>query len=140
MKLLRDKPTTPNITIEEYFMGRRELYANEYNDQILANAILLLKQVNELLDLLEIGKVKISSGWRPPSYNAKVTGAASKSAHMTGEAVDISDPYHYLARRIIQRPELLYKTDLFLEDPSYTKTWVHLQTRATKSGKRIFIP
>jgi hypothetical protein len=35
---------------------------------------------------------------------------------------------------------VLEACDLYCEDFKYTKTWVHLQSRPTRSGKRIFKP
>lgn len=61
--------------------------------EVLAEAALTISAVNGLLD--DIGydePVSISSGFRPPEVNANVKGAAKKSAHMTGLAVDIFQP------------------------------------------------
>lgn len=130
------------ITLQEYFMGRDEEYSAELSDEIIENAQQLLKKVNAYLDDLGIGAVKVSSGWRPPTYNAKVPNAAKKSHHMTGHAVDISDPHRYLARRVleIQNLALLDKHGLIAENPEHTKTWVHLQDVPVPSGRRIFNP
>jgi hypothetical protein len=41
---------------------------------------------------------------------------------------------------MLRWPKLLEQYDLYMEDPLYTTTWVHLQTRPTKSGSRVFKP
>ena len=130
------------ITLQEYLMGRDEEYPNEYSEEIRENAKGLIAKVNAYLEDLGIEKVKVSSGWRPPSYNRQVFGAAPNSLHMTGHAVDISDPHRYLARKLIliENLALLDKHGLHAENPEKTKTWIHLQDIAPKSGRRIFNP
>ena len=111
---------------------------NPAEGALLDNANLLVRRVNALLAHWS-DKVFVSSGYRPAAYN-KAAGGASNSAHMTCEAVDIRDDEGKLGKFITENPWLLTKNNLYMEDTSRTKTWVHLQTRATKSGKRIFMP
>lgn len=62
----------------------------ELTPEVLSNMEETAKRVNALLN--EIGwteKISISSGFRPSAVNAGVAGAAKKSAHMIGKAVDI---------------------------------------------------
>ena len=77
-------------------------------------------------------------------YNDKGIFDLSKiplnSAHITGEAVDIYDTDRSLCIYLQDHPEILESCDLYMEDPRYTNGWTHLQSRKTKSGKRIFIP
>ncbi len=128
------------ITLDEYFMGRREQYPKDFTQDIQQNAIELLRRVNGLLAELGINKVNISSGWRPPAENNKYKGAKS-SAHLLGMAVDIKDPSNkQLANKILSNKNLLDKYDLYMENPRYTSTWVHLQSRRVPSGNRVFIP
>lgn len=119
------------IDITAYFMGRKELYPNDYNDTIGDNADKLLLNVNALLNELGIEEAKVSSGWRPPSINGALTNAAKKSAHMIGLAVDILDDKNQtLGKLVASRPELLKKYNLWLEDLGSTRgqfsNWVHL--------------
>lgn len=81
----------------------------------------------------------VSSGYRPGSYNTRAGGAA-KSAHVTCEAVDFRDRDGSLAEYCLSNLPLLEKCGLYLENPVYTVGWVHLQTRAPKSGSRVFNP
>lgn len=62
------------------------------------------------------------------------------SCHLSGEAVDISDPDGKLAIWLKKNEKKLETLGLYVEDPAYTKGWCHLQKRAPKSGKRFFIP
>lgn len=123
------------LTLADYWMGRDKEYPPD--EQTKENAHTLLIVVNELLDDLEpdydrrIIHRKISSGYRPGHFNRKA-GGASRSAHLTGEAVDLADPDGSLAQRLLGARELLEYYGLYMEHPDYTKGWVHLQTRPTK--------
>lgn len=65
------------------------------------------------------------------------TGAAS-SSHKEARAVDVYDPRNELDELITD--ELLASEGLYREAPDSTPGWVHLTTRAPKSGRRTFIP
>lgn len=106
------------------------------------NALKLITRVNLLLNELRVSEARVTSGFRPRASN-EATGGAQLSAHMSCEAIDILDDMgQTLAKRITQ--DLLNKYDLYREDYDFTKgqytNWVHLQTRKTRSGKRIFKP
>lgn len=92
--------------------------------------------MNALLKELEV-VATVSSGFRPSAANSNA-GGAKKSAHMSGEAIDLVDIDGKL--KVKMSLELLKKYDLYMESGEYTKTWLHLQTRPTRSGRRIFIP
>lgn len=104
-------------------------------------------EINLSLLLISISKVreawgrplKISSGYRPPNVNSSV-GGVEKSAHMSCQAVDIVDNDGYFANWCLNNLTILEKSGIFMEDPRYTPTWVHLQIRPVKSGNRVFIP
>jgi len=134
---------TPMISIKDYLTAGGDYpdRANhpELTEEHKENAKELLKRVEALLKELGIDSVKLTSGWRPVG----VKGGAVKSAHMEGKAIDIfDDRYQTLAKRVTL--ELLVKYDLYREDYDDTRgqwsNWVHLQSRPTKSGKRIFKP
>lgn len=118
------------------------LDSEELTPDVKDAALGLLGRVNRLLDELMVKEVDVTSGFRPSSVNAGV-GGATKSAHMTGEAIDLMDDEDQSLAKSITK-ELLEKYDLYREDYDYTKgkytNWVHLQTRPTKSGRRIFRP
>lgn len=115
----------------------------ELTEAVLAKAKYLLIKVNALLDDLQIEKRDITSGFRTSAANASTPNSAKRSAHMTGEAVDLMDDARQsLAAKITVK--LLEKYDLYMEDPRFTigknTNWVHLQTRRTASGNRLFKP
>ena len=129
------------ITSSNRYPKRAE--SEELTDQVKSNAEELLKRVNALLKELGVSEVSISSGFRPSDVNNKITNAAKRSAHQSGEALDILDDKNQTLCKKITK-ELLEKYDLYREDSDYTigkySNWTHLQTRPTKSGKRIFKP
>lgn len=112
------------------------------------NAVLLLEKVNGLLrDVrfldpgLEAAQLpKITSGWRPAAYNATIPGAALRSRHITGEAVDLADPAGELDQFLFDNQGLLAAHGCFMEHPLATKNWTHLQSVMPRSGNIVFIP
>jgi hypothetical protein len=138
----RDKEV---INLEDYISASgkypERLNSEELTKAIKDNAVVLLNKVNQLLQELGITNVKVSSGFRPSAVNAKVKGAAKKSLHMSGRAVDIYDPEHTLIRKILANPDILKKYDLWMEDPSCTPTWCHLDNSTrTERPLRVFKP
>lgn len=120
------------ITREEILMGRDTQYplSNEH----ALNLRVLLARLNYLRT--DWGRpMVVSSGYRPGHYN-KLAGGATKSTHLSCEAVDIRDPKGELAAWLT--PERLVHYGLYMENPSYTKGWVHLDIRVRNN--RIFNP
>ncbi|MEO0271683.1 MAG: D-Ala-D-Ala carboxypeptidase family metallohydrolase [candidate division WOR-3 bacterium] len=124
------------ITLDEYLMGRDKVAPLTKEQK--TNAQKLLDSVNKLLSFFN-KPVKVSSGYRPAQINKSVGGAA-QSAHMTCEAVDLADPNSELARWCLKNLDKIKECGLYLEDPRWTPTWVHLQIRAPKSNNTVFIP
>lgn len=124
------------ISESEYLMGRDA--AAPLTPQMRANMEKLLIALNLLRDLY--GKpLKVSSGYRPAAINAATPGAAKGSAHLSCEACDFEDPDRKLIQWCLRNLDILEKAGLYLESPINTPTWVHLQVRAPKSGKRVFL-
>jgi hypothetical protein len=98
----------------------------------------LAERVSKLLTRCGL-RGDVTSGFRTSAANGSAH-AAKRSAHMSGEAVDLADPHGAIANTILGLPHVLEDYDLYMENPQYTKGWVHLSTRAPKSGNRIFIP
>jgi hypothetical protein len=128
-------PVPVPILVSEYLMGRDEEYP--LSEEMYKNTTELVKTVNCLLRELGIKRWKINSGYRPGKYNEEA-GGSTRSAHLTCEAVDLADPDGELKGRITEA--LLVKYDLYMEHPNSTPTWCHLQSRPTRSGRRIFKP
>lgn len=138
------------ITLDQYLMGRHLKWPKEYTQEIKENAIGLLVIVNDFIKTLDIRNVVVTSGFRPPSYNKTVKGAAKGSRHTTGQAIDLADPKKELAKLICGKDfkdgSLLEEFNLYAEHPGYTSAnpkgshWLHLQSVPPKSHTRIFIP
>lgn len=136
------------ITVEDYLMGREKLY--DCSPTIREHAALTVSKVNALLAVLEEECIPlethpktltiVSSGWRPPQVNAQVKGAAPKSKHMTADACDLYDPEGDIDEYLSDHPDVLTALGLYMEHPSATKGWCHVQTIGPRSGRRIFYP
>jgi len=127
------KLKTSMITTQEILMGRAIL--EDLPQEAQQNAKRLVDALNAFRK--EFGKpMYVSSGYRSPEDNKKA-GGSSKSAHLTLEACDFKDNGE-LFEFIKKDPLVLERCGLYLEDPSFTPTWIHLQIRPTKN--RIFLP
>lgn len=129
--------TSWKVTEKEYLMGRDTEYTLPPEYRI--NMGKLLSSINIIREMY--GKpLRISSGWRPGVYN-KAAGGAAKSCHLTCEAIDIADvSREFTAWCLKHQQDVLARLGLYMEDPGHATVWVHLQTRAPRSGNRIFQP
>ncbi len=100
----------------------------------------LLQKVQKLLadPSCPVPNPGLRSGYRPPDFNNRVPNAATDSKHMTGHAIDLSDPTNELDDWLTD--EILTKYDLYREHPRATETWCHLQDLPPNSGHRTYIP
>ena len=139
-------------------MGRDKTHADELTESIRANAQETVDRVNGLMKLWAedhgygvMNAIEVSSGWRPLSVNLSTPNAALSSKHMTGEAVDLKDDKdrsfaRWCLRNTVPlchqegRADLLQEIGLWMEQPQWTPTWVHLQTVPPHSGRRVFVP
>ena len=133
------------ITLEDYLNHWRVNYGHVQVDEsaltevLKANASVTVSRANRLL--AEFGEERpITSGWRPVEVNRVVPGAALRSKHTECRAVDISDPDGDLDEWCLDHFAVLGSCGLWLEHPSATKGWCHVQIIAPKSGKRVFYP
>lgn len=115
------------------------------------NIQILLDKINKLREAY--GKpLKVTSGYRSKAkhlaiYAAKGITDQSKipmqSKHLEGLAVDLiplDQPIAQFQKWIKDNEKLMAEIGLWFEDFSATKTWVHAQAVAPKSGKRFFLP
>lgn len=139
------------ITTEMYYRGRDRLYPQDLTPTIKANVARTLVAVNALVAALErdkvgiechpVTKTPVSSGWRPPAINAATPNAAVRSKHMTGEAIDLFDPDGAIDDWCLKnRKRLKAEFGLYLEHPSATKGWCHVQIAPPRSGNTVFYP
>jgi hypothetical protein len=94
----------------------------------------LLTQLQVLRDLVA-RPMAVNCGYRCPEHNAAV-GGAHNSAHLSGQAADISDVDGSL--KAYCTPDLLEQCGLWAESYAATPTWIHLQIRPAVN--RIFKP
>lgn len=132
------------ITLDAYLQGRNLTYPSEWHPSIAENAKILLSKVNDLLLELKVpsSEIEVASGWRPASYNRMIGGAPS-SWHVKGMAIDlIDDPDRpLLAPTIADNYQLLEKYGLWMEEPTHTRGWVHLDMGTRQERPvRIFLP
>lgn len=135
------------ITLEQFYMGRDKTYASELTAEIKKNATETVRRINLLLALFyaanpKAAKRSVNSGWRPAAINAGVKNAAPKSKHMLCLAGDLSDDDEALDKWCMTEAgrEAMETVGLWLEHPSATPRWCHLQTVAPRSGNRVFYP
>lgn len=122
------------ITRAEVLMGRDREYP--LSPQLEQNLEDLLRRLNNVRALY--GKpMLVTSGYRPGGYN-RAAGGAAKSCHLICKAADFSDPDGELAKWLLNNLDVLVEEGLWLENPKYTKGWVHLQTRPVAA--RVFKP
>jgi len=133
------------ITLADFYMGRDKQYAAELTDEIRRNAEQTIQRANLLLTEFKAAtgdteQRRVNSGWRPAAVNASVPNAAVRSKHMTGQAIDISDPDGDLDDWCTTHQVTLTSIGLWLEHPASTKGWCHVQIVPPKSGNRVFYP
>jgi hypothetical protein len=122
-------------------MGRDATHAEELTSDIQRNAQVTVDRANQLL--ARAGRPDIdtvSSGWRPQGLNDATSHSSKTSNHITAQAVDLPDPDRLLADWCVDNLDVLTEIGLWMEDPRWTPTWVHVQTVPPKSGKLVYIP
>lgn len=140
------------VTLQDYWMGRDKLYPLDLSTEIRKNAELTVDLINKLLAKAAQAGVKLplhpqnkshfSSGWRPPKVNGATPKAATRSHHIVARAGDIYDPNGALDKWLMTEAgqHTLQELGLWMEHPSATPTWAHVQTMPPRSGKRVFYP
>lgn len=118
--------------------GRYKGRATEAPVEVVNAAHVLAVRLHELFGYYKQDKRPlITSGYRTPAAN-KAAGGAKKSAHLEGRAADFADPKGEFAAWCLKNVHLLEECRLWMEDPSATKGWVHLQCREARA--RVFKP
>ena len=119
--------------------GSHKWDKKDVDDVILRNLEDLCRKVNAL-------------GYLPPMYatsclrsikdQKRINPKAMGSSHLYGCAVDIADKDGKLAQWLlsVEGQRKLIECGLWMEDPKYTKGWVHLSSQIPKSGNRYFVP
>jgi len=129
------------ITLRTYWMGRDSTHAEELTDDIQRNAVLTVAKCNELLARAGRSDIDtVNSGWRPKGVNDATRNSATASRHLTAEAVDLPDADRTLATWCVDNLDALREIGLWMEDPRWTPTWVHVQIMPPRSGRTVYIP
>lgn len=139
------------IILDDYWMGRDKQFPTLLTEQIIDNAREVLGRVNLLLSWAIADHVQpaldprtgthVASGWRPPAINDATANAAHGSRHLTGEAIDLRDSgTRDLARWCLKNIDALEEIGLWMEDPQWTPSWVHLQILPPGSHRRVYCP
>ena len=117
--------------------GSHKWKESEVDAVTLRNLDDLIRKVNALG---YVPPMSASSCLRSLKDQQRINPKAMGSSHLYGAAVDIPDPTGALAKWLLANKRKLIECGLWMEDPAYTKGWVHLQTYAPKSMNRIFVP
>ena len=129
------------ISLHAYWLGRDVTHAEELTDEINRNAQATVERANELLTRAGRNDINtVNSGWRPKAVNDTTSNAGASSRHITAEAVDLPDADRALADWAVDNLDILKDIGLWMEDPRWTPTWLHLQIVPPKSGKLVYIP
>ena len=136
------------LKIGDYF--GKWINHSDVTEEVEDNAMTLVEKVNDLLEEMFADGVDFHLN---PSTNSYISGktyggfrpqdcpqGAHTSSHKTGQGVDLYDPKRELARWCHVHHDKLAKHDLWMESWDATPGWVHLTTRAPRSGKREFQP
>lgn len=136
------------ISVEDYFKA----YAGhpEITPEKIDRAWILLQRVNVALTEALVAGVPLQhnpttgtyvSGQKNGGFRISTTSVgAAKSQHREARAVDVYDPNRALATWVIANQARMRELGLWIEDPRWTPTWVHLQSLAPGSGNLVFVP
>jgi len=118
------------------------------DENIQSNLYELLNRVNKIRSAY--GKpMYVTSGFRTMQHHIEIYAKKGitdlrkipmRSLHLSGCAVDFSDPKHELQKFITENVPLLESVGLWVESFSFTRSWVHLQWKQPLSGRRFFMP
>ncbi len=140
------------ITVDDYFMDRREQYPLALTPDIERNATRFVTVANALIaramgsgihfDTNPKTGTPMSSGWRPPTVNAATPGAAPNSKHMLALAGDLYDPAGKIDAWLMTDAgqQALQDVGIWIEHPDATPGWSHWQIVPPGSGRRVFRP
>ncbi len=137
----------PSLKVEDFITASGKYPERLNSPELLTNNVMinlhkLRFSINSLFYKLNYNKdLVISSGFRPSSINAALPNSAKKSAHMTGLAVDLSDPDGSLDKLLVDNIDVLKSLNLWLEDPASTVGWAHIDlVQRVPRDKNIFKP
>ena len=111
---------------------------NEFNKHNFPLTETILRNIQELAKNLQVLRdevkkpIKITSGFRDPSFNKKI-GGASQSRHITGEAADLKIE-GYTPKQVAGIIEKLIASGKMKQGGlGIYSTWIHYDVRGTKA-------
>lgn len=113
-------------------------HTTEVNAAILAARVARLFEEYRKATGKQLSAKDFTSGYRPAAINAKVQGAAPKSNHQYGCAVDVADADGAFDKWCYENTSILAICGLWLEHPDSTNGWTHLQCVPPRSRARVF--
>ena len=141
-----------HISLRDYFGPHWD--HDDVTDEVLANATELVHRANAVLEQMVAGGC---TPLRNPGTNTYISGqtlggfrpqssavGAPRSKHKMGQALDLYDPYRELAKWAVNHPADMKDIGLWIEDPRWTPTWLHIQSvppgNPPNPAKLVFIP
>lgn len=115
--------------------GRHPERMDWVSPAVQQNALETAKRVSALLLLFGANRI-LTSGFRDPDSNKRLSNAAPYSRHMYGQAVDIEDTNGALKDFVIAHADALANCGLWDEPHHLTPTWLHVQTVPLAGGSR----
>jgi uncharacterized protein YcbK (DUF882 family) len=111
---------------------------NEFNKHNFPLTETILRNIQELAKNLQVLRdevkkpIKITSGYRDPSFNKKI-GGATQSRHITGQAADLKIE-GYTPKQVAAIIEKLIASGKMKQGGlGIYKTWIHYDIRLTKA-------
>jgi uncharacterized protein YcbK (DUF882 family) len=111
---------------------------NEFNKHNFALTETILRNIQELAKNLQVLRdevkkpIKITSGFRDPSFNKKI-GGAIQSRHITGQAADLKIE-GYTPKQVASIIEKLIAAGKMKQGGlGIYSTWIHYDVRGTKA-------
>jgi uncharacterized protein YcbK (DUF882 family) len=111
---------------------------NEFNKHNFTLTETVLRNIQELAKNLQVLRdevkkpIKITSGYRDPSFNKKI-GGATQSRHLTGQAADLKIE-GYTPKQVAAIIEKLIAAGKMKQGGlGIYSTWIHYDTRGTAS-------
>ena len=111
---------------------------NEFNKHNFPLTETILRNIQELAKNLQVLRdevkkpIKITSGYRDPSFNKKI-GGATQSRHITGEAADLKIE-GYTPKQVAAIIEKLIASGKMKQGGlGIYSTWIHYDVRGTKA-------
>lgn len=127
------------------YFSRKELNPNDHpvDEATLLNLEELAKRLSVVREAYGRA-LAVTSGLRSREDQERIYKHAARvpygSQHLLGKAADLADRDGSLTAFCVANLALLERAQLWMEDPSRTRGWVHLQTSPPTSGRRIFLP